>query len=379
MKSKSSSDAHDGPDLFKFTVMPGMGSGDIIKARTPTGVLLEVTVPDGAVVGDIVQFAVPRAVEAMGAAPDAPAMPAKLKMEEKVNVRDIDEKGVTNATPKMTFSVTVPADARAGQTVVAELPNSERVAVTVPDGAKPGRELHFRVTSAPPETELVDVLMKGFMKKKSPKGLRGLHAWQMRWFELTMTRLSYWEVSMEGAVDMRGSVALNELVGVRVHQGDEERLDLKLKSGRLFQLCAPTKAERDEWAECLQQALVDAVAQIAGLSQRGEAVHDSADLSQDSEAMDEAMQSSITEAEAESEEQYQPCEEESDEIMLRSSSSNNQRTLLGKVQISTESSTNDSTNHDSKEVKVAPVTAAVYMSRMDRARKANAARKSTRA
>ena len=62
--------------------------------------------------------------------------------------------------------------------------------MTVPDGAKPGRELHFRVSSARPDLPAVDVLMKGFMKKKSPKGLRGLHAWQMRWFELTRTHLS---------------------------------------------------------------------------------------------------------------------------------------------------------------------------------------------
>ena len=40
--------------------------------------------------------------------------------------------------------------------------------------------------------------MKGFLKKKSPKGLPGMHAWQMRWFELTAEHITYWEISMEG-------------------------------------------------------------------------------------------------------------------------------------------------------------------------------------
>ena len=30
---------------------------------------------------------------------------------------------------------------------------------------------------------------RGFMKKKSPKGIKGFHAWQMRWFELTTLKL----------------------------------------------------------------------------------------------------------------------------------------------------------------------------------------------
>ena len=33
------------------------------------------------------------------------------------------------------------------------------------------------------------------MKKKSPKGIKGFHAWQMRWFELTKLKLAYWEVA----------------------------------------------------------------------------------------------------------------------------------------------------------------------------------------
>ena len=34
--------------------------------------------------------------------------------------------------------------------------------------------------------------------KKNRKGIKGFHAWQMRWFELTKVKLAYWEVSMRG-------------------------------------------------------------------------------------------------------------------------------------------------------------------------------------
>jgi len=235
-----------------------MNPGDTVRARTQTGMLIEVKIPAGAHPGDVVQFAVPDSWKENEDGMETPTLKAKKVGEEKINVQDVDHHGVTNAHPKMTFSISVPSDTKPGHTLVAELPDGERVAVTVPDGAKPGRELHFRVSDGPAGGSPVEVLMRGFLKKKSPKGLRGMHAWQMRWFELNAKELRYWEVSMEGVVNLRGNVSLAELlVGVRVHHTDGERIDLLLKSGRMFQLCAPSRVERDDWGKQLQQVLVD--------------------------------------------------------------------------------------------------------------------------
>eukprot|EP00316_Scyphosphaera_apsteinii_P010020 CAMPEP_0119340810 /NCGR_PEP_ID=MMETSP1333-20130426/101057_1 /TAXON_ID=418940 /ORGANISM="Scyphosphaera apsteinii, Strain RCC1455" /LENGTH=248 /DNA_ID=CAMNT_0007352641 /DNA_START=140 /DNA_END=886 /DNA_ORIENTATION=- len=107
------------------------------------------------------------------------------------------------------------------------------------------------------QTVRVEVLMQGFMKKKARKGLRGMHLWHLRWFELTTTSLSYWHVSKQGGVDLRRQVPIHELVGVRVHQWDIERLDVKLKCGRIYELCTPSKAEREEWVKNLQQVLLN--------------------------------------------------------------------------------------------------------------------------
>ena len=87
-------------------------------------------------------------------------MMAKIKSEEKINVRDVNQSGVSNAAPKITYSITVPADTKAGQTLVAELPDGQRVVVTVPASAKPGRDLFFRVPAGGPDSQLIEVFMK---------------------------------------------------------------------------------------------------------------------------------------------------------------------------------------------------------------------------
>ena len=73
----------------------------------------------------------------------------------------MNQAGVSNAAPKITFSITVPLDTKAGQTLVAELPDGQRVVVTVPGSAKPGRDLFFRVPAGGPDgPQPVHVSMK---------------------------------------------------------------------------------------------------------------------------------------------------------------------------------------------------------------------------
>ena len=158
-------------EVFKFAVTAGLKPGDVVRARTPAGIRVEVTIPPDALPGDVVQFVLPSAAggsDVGGAGGttleekvDGPTLMAKIKSEEKINVRDVNQAGVSNAAPKITFSVTVPLDTKAGQTLVAELPDGQRVVVTVPGSAKPGRDLFFRVPAGGPEgPQPVHVSMK---------------------------------------------------------------------------------------------------------------------------------------------------------------------------------------------------------------------------
>ena len=161
-------------EVFKFAVTAGLKPGDVVRARTPGGIRVEVTIPPGALPGDIVQFVLPSSAGGGGGGGgggpggqttveekvDGPMMMAKIKSEEKINVRDVNQSGVSNAAPKITYSITVPPDTKAGQTLVAELPDGQRVVVTVPASAKPGRELFFRVPAGGPDSQLIEVFMK---------------------------------------------------------------------------------------------------------------------------------------------------------------------------------------------------------------------------
>jgi len=387
-------------EVFKFAVTAGLKPGDVVRARTPAGIRVEVTIPPGALPGDVVQFVLPSAAGgsdgggAGGATVeekvDGPTLMAKIKSEEKINVRDVNQAGVSNAAPKVTFSITVPLDTKAGQTLVAELPDGQRVVVTVPASAKPGRDLFFRVPAGGPDAKVVHVSMKGFMKKKSPKGIKGFHAWQMRWFELTTTKLAYWEVSMEGAVDEKGGLPLTDLVGVRKHVKDGERLDLLLGSKRLFQLCAPSNAERDEWAIKLQAAMVAAMQAAKGGSEGGGEGGEALSTSELGTALDEASQRQDVD-ESTVEDKGEDAEDEAgDKGEMLEQFADMARTVskmpkkehdaaLNMVKTIDDRDSKDGDSAAKEEVVLevaqeAPVQTAVYMSRVQRAKQANAAR-----
>jgi hypothetical protein len=387
-------------EVFKFAVTAGLKPGDVVRARTPAGIRVEVTIPPGALPGDVVQFVLPSAVggsDVGGAGGatleekvDGPTLVAKIKSEEKINVRDVNQAGVSNAAPKVTFSIMVPLDTKAGQTLVAELPDGQRVVVTVPASAKPGRDLFFRVPAGGPDAQVVHVSMKGFMKKKSPKGIKGFHAWQMRWFELTTHKLAYWEVSMEGAVDEKGGLPLTDLVGVRKHVKDGERLDLLLGSKRLFQLCAPSNAERDEWAIKLQAAMVAAMQAAKGGSEGGSEGGEALSTSELGVALNEASQQQDVDestvedkgedAEDEAEDKGEMLEQFADMARTVSKMPKKEHdAALDMVKTIDDRDSKDDDSAAKEEVVLevaqeAPVQTAVYMSRVQRAKQANAAR-----
>lgn len=159
-------------EVFKFAVTAGLKPGDVVRARTPGGIRVEVTIPPGALPGDVVQFVLPSSAGGSGGDAaggggamveekvDGPMLMAKIKSEEKINVRDVNQTGVSNAAPKITYSIAVPLETRPGSTLVAELPDGQRVVVTVPGSAKPGRDLFFRVPAGGPDQEIVEVFMK---------------------------------------------------------------------------------------------------------------------------------------------------------------------------------------------------------------------------
>tara|TARA_B110001452_G_scaffold140538_1_gene116867 strand:- start:878 stop:1504 length:627 start_codon:yes stop_codon:yes gene_type:complete len=204
------------------------------------------------------------------------------------------------------------------------------------------------------------------MKKKSPKGLKGFHAWQMRWFELTKVKLAYWEVSMEGAVDEKGAVLIGDLAGVRKHVKDGERLDLLLKNGRLFQLCAPSNAERDEWAVKLQEAMVRALTpDDAGPSMDGvkESLPD-----------DETVTEEDAAAAPEDEDKGEAIEQFAEFGRTVSKMPKKEHDVNEGVK-KVEGDAADGAPEITLEVaQEAPVQTAVYMSRVQRAKMANAAR-----
>lgn len=118
------------------------------------------------------------------------------------------------------------------------------------------------------------VKMKGFLHKRSPKSFAGIHAWQQRWFELTTTKLTYFEVvlreseqdfvSVAVAVE-KGVIPLSELAGVRaVASGKgKARLDLLRSDSRIFQMMAPSPPEREQWVKAINEAIMAGLAAAA--------------------------------------------------------------------------------------------------------------------
>ena len=163
--------ADEEQEVFKFAVTAGLKPGDVVRARTPGGIRVEVTIPPGALPGDVVQFVLPSSAGGSGHGGsggqttveekvDGPMLMATIKTKEKINVRDVTQTGVSNAAEKITYQIMVPQGTTAGQTLVAELPDGQRVVVTVPNSAKPGRELYFRVPAGGPDHQIIDVYMK---------------------------------------------------------------------------------------------------------------------------------------------------------------------------------------------------------------------------
>ncbi len=227
------------------------------------------------------------------------------------------------------------------------------------------------------------------MKKKSPKGIKGFHAWQMRWFELTTLKLAYWEVSMDGAVDEKGGLPLTDIVDVRKHAKDGDRLDLLLDSKRLFQLCAPSNAERDEWAIKLQAAM-DAAKQAARDGSKGGSEGGALDeVSQLGGALDEASQrQDVDESAVEDKGEDHEDEAEDKGEMLEqfagltrtvSKMPTKEHHAHDMVKTIEDRGSKDGDSAAKEEVVLevaqqAPVQTAKYLSRVQRAKQANAAR-----
>ena len=228
------------------------------------------------------------------------------------------------------------------------------------------------------------------MKKKSPKGIKGFHAWQMRWFELTTQKLAYWEVSMDGAVDEKGGLPLTDIVDVRKHAKDGDRLDLLLDSKRLFQLCAPSNAERDEWAIKLQAAM-DAAKQAAKDGSKGGSEGDEAlSISELGGALDEASQRQDVDESAVEDKGEDHEDEAEDKGEMLEQFAGLTRTVskmptkehdapLDMVKTIEDRGSKDGDSAAKEEVVLevaqqAPVQTAKYLSRVQRAKQANAAR-----
>jgi len=131
----------------------------------------------------------------------------------------------------------------------------------------------MRPLPAPPNR----VLCSGFLYKRSPKSLVGMHAWQSRWFELSPARIIYWELELrtveEGGAScfflgqQRGALALKDMAGIREDRTNLRRIDILMKNKRMFQLAVPTAEERGPWCDALKQGFVDALAaDAAGVS-----------------------------------------------------------------------------------------------------------------
>lgn len=104
---------------------------------------------------------------------------------------------------------------------------------------------------------------RGFIKLRSSQRIKGLHKWQVRWFELTPLRLSYWEVASDGTAEARGAFPFLDVIGVRNHTRSAHRIELRLRTGRTVHLCAPSAGDGKAWLGALQLVLLDCAAQRA--------------------------------------------------------------------------------------------------------------------
>ena len=85
------------PDLVKFVVTPSMKPGSKMKAKTPTGEVVEVTIPADAVPGAVVRLTIPKRPAEPGSPPAPPGPPVKPRIHHAAvenAARDAGDGGV---------------------------------------------------------------------------------------------------------------------------------------------------------------------------------------------------------------------------------------------------------------------------------------------
>lgn len=99
-------------------------------------------------------------------------------------------------------------------------------------------------------------IMKGILKKKSPKGLPGFKAWQQRYFILTPTKFKYFHDAR--CTKVLGAVPIGMIEKVDISKLEKEcRIDLILhgESSRKFQLRALDKESANKWNVALSETI----------------------------------------------------------------------------------------------------------------------------
>jgi len=108
-------------------------------------------------------------------------------------------------------------------------------------------------------TKVDTIIIEGFLKKKSPKGIPGFKAWQQRYFVLTPDKLKYYpDLKKEKAL---GAVPILMIDRIDLAKLDKEcRLDLILlgEQSRKFALRAASKDLAHKWNKALVETMVSA-------------------------------------------------------------------------------------------------------------------------
>ena len=204
----------------------------------PSGLCVEVTLPEGVTPDTVIEFTVPNeqstpdgssAEHSTVGAPENDRMEGTMESPVLAHIyweakpqaaRASDALGLSNATVERIYVARLPPGFPPNASVLyAELTaGGALLAVPLPVGTRPAGSVHFQAPVEADEQGVIEVLKKGHLSKKSPKSLAGIHTWQTRWFELQQSHLSYWELSkIEGAVK-KGVLPLSDIIGVRAHQ-----------------------------------------------------------------------------------------------------------------------------------------------------------------
>ncbi|KAL1510958.1 hypothetical protein AB1Y20_005784 [Prymnesium parvum] len=265
------------PEHKKFVVPPGLKEGDTQKLLLDDGRTCMYTLPRGSKPGETHIIRADHGTKKMMLRIEKPDASTRLglimwnKGDEKHPVcKEVRPDGAASGIVLpgdvlLTVSVDLPVPKAIEATSLhgtAELLRAAtgivRIAVMRPQPAPPSRVLH-----------------SGFMHKRSPKSLIGVHAWQNRWFELSPTRITYWELALHSAQadldgqihfflgEQRGTIALADMAGVREDRSNLRRIDILMKNKRMFVLAVPSAEDRQPWCEALRQALLDALSAAA--------------------------------------------------------------------------------------------------------------------